>query len=188
MSKPKNMTPEESLIWTAKNREWQRLNRLKHLEKFKERCREWGRKNRQKLDEANRKWRERNPQKASEYYNRWRKTNPERAKVKDSGPCETINDHYIAMLLGIPASSARKYPELLEAKREQIKILRELKPTTRTPKCTRIQRVLKKSETTYPKPPTPLGLTSLLSIELSSWSTPWVRQLAQLLLKSKRLN
>jgi hypothetical protein len=89
---------------------------------------------------------------------------------------------YIAGGLGLTASILRKHPELLEAKREQLKIHRNLKQCTRTP------ATYQKSATISRKPLTPHGLTSLLSLELSSWSMPWVRQLTQLLLNSKPQN
>ena len=43
-----------------------------------------------------------------------------------------VKDDYISYILGIPTHIARNHQDLIEAKREQIKILRELKPTKRT--------------------------------------------------------
>lgn len=121
-------------------------------------------------------------------YKDWQKAyyqKPERkeyARIYAKTDKHKNSDSYIADSLNLPVSLLRQHPELLEAKLEQLKIHRTLKQCTRTP------ATYQKSAIISRKPPIPHGLTSLLSLELSSWSTPWVRQLTQLLLNSKPQN
>ena len=186
------------------------LYRVENSEKIKESRRRFYEKNKESIKQKVYKYRSENMEKCRKSTRdssfKWRSENPLKAKQKIQNhiaknpilfkqkqhnralkESTQLTDSYISKSLGIKVRDARKYPDLIEAKREQIKILRELKPTNRKQtQCTRIQPTCNKSATTSQKPLTRHGLTSLLSIELSSWSTPWVRQLTQLLLKSKR--
>jgi len=64
-------------------------------------------------------------------YCKARDQSPKR-KAYEKNSRESISDSYVAGMLGLKTKTARLCRELLEAKREQIKILRELKPTKRT--------------------------------------------------------
>jgi hypothetical protein len=127
MSKPKNMTPDELEKWKADKslyiRKWREANRdkirawrqdyyAKNAEKCRQIVRDWRKVNRERTNELGRKWRARNPEKA-------RKRHIERR--------EFLAVDYIANLMGLHSKTLLKYPELIEAKREQVKAIRELK-------------------------------------------------------------
>jgi len=209
MKKPKKwdaMTPEDQASWikneierSRKNqRKWRESNlekaneksrnwRKYNIEKARATCRKWHRENLAKSKERNRKYRDLNHDIEKERLREWRNQNLEKARNSCRRQSQNLTDAYISGQIGLSVKTIRNYPELIEAKREQIRILRTLKPT-RKQQCIRTPITCKKSAITSRKPHTPHGLTSLLSLELSSWSTPWVRQLTLLLSKSKRLS
>jgi hypothetical protein len=103
-------------------------------EKYLDRSRQWSKKNRDRRIAWRRKWEKENPEIVLRNRALYKKRH--RGKINESKRLRTkhMTDEYIATRLNVPASTIKKYPELLEAKREQIKILRELKPTTRKKK------------------------------------------------------
>jgi len=157
---------------------------IKHSEKNSA----WARKNREKINAANKTKRETNPQKYKDRNRQSYLKYKPRIQSKLIKEIEQVSDKYVADLLKVKRSTLIQFPDLIEAKREQLKLSRELKQQTKQTKCTRTPETCNKSATTSRRPLTPHGLTKLLSLELSSWSTPWVKQLAQLLLKSKQLS
>jgi hypothetical protein len=71
-----------------------------------------------------------NPEAIRSIKKRWALKNPNYHK----GKIEKVSDYYVAVLLHTPVKQLRNHPDLIAVKREQIKILRELKPTTRKKK------------------------------------------------------
>jgi hypothetical protein len=179
------------------HREWASRKWKKNPEKSREISREKYRKNTERKKETARRFREKhaeklrnkrleaykeNPEKHRESSRRSALKHPDTARNRMIKSIATLSNHYVASVLRVKPSILAKHPELLEAKREQLKIHRTLKQCTRTP------TTYQKSATILRKPPIQHGLTNLLSLELSSWSMPWVRQLTQLLLNSKPQN
>ena len=178
MPKPKNMTEEKEAAW----REGERIRSKIRSQTPEDKAREKARRQTPERKAYQKAHRQTPEYKARE---KARNQTPERKayqKAYQQTPEFKNSDYYIAATLNLPVSLLRQHPELLEAKLEQLKIHRTLKQCTRTP------ATYQKSAIISRKPPIPHGLTSLLSLELSSWSTPWVRQLTQLLLNSKPQN
>jgi len=109
----------------------------------------WGKENPDKRKKSIRNWHSRNPEKQKQSTIKWRSSNLERVKINQrkwynsninkrkkqaKTRSDQLDESYVANIMGIPISIAKKHPDLLAAKREQIKILRELKPTKRKKK------------------------------------------------------
>lgn len=80
------------------------------------------------------KWRKSNLEKARKNFQNWYNLNRDKVSLQYGEKAKKLQPSYVALALRIPISTLKKYPELLEAKREQIKILRELKSTNRKKK------------------------------------------------------
>ena len=72
-----------------------------------------------------------NPELKKKYALAYKKRNPNRSKEQSKKQRSKISDYYIADLMGIQTAELKKSPELMQAKREQIKILRTLKQETK---------------------------------------------------------
>jgi hypothetical protein len=142
MSKPKNMTPEQEAVWLAKQREKAR-NRPKRKRKpdpnASKRTAKWRAKN-QKL--ANERARKSRLKKHEEYKARERETkrriretqgplprNPARESETAKKSRSVLKDWYVAKLLELPVDLLREHlPNLLESKRQELLLKRQLNP------------------------------------------------------------
>jgi hypothetical protein len=125
-----------------KRRDKEREQYAKDPEKFREKQRVKYAKNSKRYLDINKKWRTENRERRNEMERKWNAKNSEKVRIRYQNMRTSLSVCYVAGRLGIPTFIARQYPELIEAKREQIKIIRELKPTTRKQtKCTRIQAI-----------------------------------------------
>jgi hypothetical protein len=68
----------------------------------------------------------RNNESRKMYEKRYRNEHCEQIKTKQAKFCENLNDYYISNVLRIPIRYLKQYPELIETKRLQLKIYREL--------------------------------------------------------------
>lgn len=123
MSKPKrweSMTEEERDAWMEKNRAIAHRGYLRNKEEVYARHRQWKKANQRRYNEIRKRWRNANKQRLKELNRRRR---------------ESITDSYIAAdLLNVPTSLLQqKAPELIEAKRHQILLHRELKKLKNQP-------------------------------------------------------
>ena len=100
------MTAEEEVAWKAKQKAYKQTPEHKANQKAYRQTPE---------RKASEKARERTPE-----YKANHKAYLNTPKYKES-------DNYTASLLGLPVSLLRQHPDLLEAKREQLKITRQLK-------------------------------------------------------------
>ncbi len=137
VSKPKKwdlMKPEDQEAWMEKRRNIARKYCEKNAEKIKSLKRKHYLKNKEKNKERGKEWVKNNYIKNKLLkLEHWRK-NKEYYKRKLKEHSETISDVYVADLLRLKTEVLKKHPDLIDAKREQIKILRELKPTKRKKK------------------------------------------------------
>jgi ABC-type Zn uptake system ZnuABC Zn-binding protein ZnuA len=83
--------------------------------------------NKEKLSEYQKRYYEQNKEKYCEYHKRYQEQNKEKIKELKKRHVAELNDAYVAHQLNLPTAEARKYPELLEARRELIKIRRFIK-------------------------------------------------------------
>ena len=74
----------------------------------------------------NKEWRIANPERVKKKSKQWREDNHEKIKITSLLPIKNLTDTYIAGRLKIPVLMLRQYPELLEAKRLQINIKRQI--------------------------------------------------------------
>jgi hypothetical protein len=118
---------EERLALDAEKSRAYRMQ--KHV---RERKRAWDTTNRERLNELTNAWKRANPEKRYAQHRRWTEANPE--KVREYGRAasrrrvEVLPDHYIRNLLLKEMNSRVCVPqELIELKRAQLKLQRELK-------------------------------------------------------------
>jgi hypothetical protein len=113
MSKPKNMTPEQEAAWKEnirlKNRERNKKYRQKNKEKILVRQREW---NREKQSERHLT---RNKDEMKKYRKKWADKNNKIIR-------ENLSNSYVAYSLRMKVLEVP--PELLELKREQLRLTR----------------------------------------------------------------
>lgn len=115
------LSPEERI---KRRKECQKKYRLKNANKIKE-----YRKNRRLNDpfilEKDKNYRNKHYQKHKILVDRWRKNNPDKSKIFNNMNTIKISNGYVAKIFGIPVSEVP--PDLIEAKRIQIQILRYCK-------------------------------------------------------------
>jgi hypothetical protein len=136
-------------------RNYARRKKLENPEKVREAQRKWRQSRPEYITRKQKKeWESNNPeevlkirkQKRIDSYNKWRVANIEKAreaarrygkksrannpsihKLANRRHVESASDSYLAYILKIKTSTLKQYPELIKAKREQIKALRQLK-------------------------------------------------------------
>ena len=99
---------------------WKKNNR----ERVKELQYNWVKNNPEKVKKMYKNWAKNNPKKLKELQNKWAKNNPDKVKVSRKKNRYTLKESYIAGLLGIKAKDCP--PELIELKRVQIQLHREI--------------------------------------------------------------
>ena len=124
-----------------KRKEYDKIYRQKNKDKIKQ----YLELNSEKIKEKSRirakRWNEKYPANKADYFKankvgiyarrkKYRIDNPEKIKVWQNKVVDTITDSYIANQLGVLTSVLKEYPELIEAKRVQIKIKRLIKNQT----------------------------------------------------------
>lgn len=132
MSKPKNMSPEEwKVIQSARNRIFRESN--------PEYAKTWWKENACKNKGRSVRWRKANPEKARIQRKLARNRAKEKGKARNRGDRraqeqrarKNLSDKYVATLMGLSTTLVRRLPGLIEAKREQVQIIRILKPKTK---------------------------------------------------------
>ncbi len=157
MSKRKNMTPEQELEWKRKRAADARRYYAQDPCKFRARSAKYANQNKEKqkayrrkyheehremLNQRSKKWREENPELMKNLHREWESKNKahrrayvdanrEKYRVADRAKNTRLTNAYIAARLGLPVKLAKQHPDIIEAKREQIQILRILKPKTK---------------------------------------------------------
>ena len=123
--------------WRLKNRErskelykqW----RLKNIEKWKEQQKRYKSSNLEKARLYWSKWYYSNPEKVKEYVKQYKLANPEKIKKASVLRTALLKDYYVCRLImqrtGLSKEDILQYPELIEAKRAQLMILREINKT-----------------------------------------------------------
>jgi hypothetical protein len=84
--------------------------------------------NPEKSRAAEKAWREVNPEKVRARIYAWREANPEKVRASSKHISDTLTDSYIARNLHL--SVAECPPELIEMKREQLKMARTVRELT----------------------------------------------------------
>ncbi len=107
--------PEKIRIKMA---EWRRNN----PEKIRAKTAEWTRNNPKKIRIKNAEWARNNPGKATE----WRRNNPEKVRAYNKKATDSLTDNYVRSALKLKGIDNIS-PELIEAKRFQLKIHRLIK-------------------------------------------------------------
>jgi len=125
--------------------EYNKIYSKLHPEKNREKANRWRNSNKEKAIVASRKYRSENPEYMKNYYKKYRDENLEKeierqriyhvanAKKEKAHKLiliKTLDDLYIAEKLKLSVKILRKYPELIEAKRTQLKIKRLIKNQT----------------------------------------------------------
>ena len=130
----KNKSKKDGLSYACKvcNRKY----RLANPEKVKAADKKYRLANLEKVREKEKKWRLANLEKVRENEKKWKLANPEKVKENKKKYRLAMCDKYIANLItsnsNLSSDVVIQYPELIEAKRAQIMILRAIKK----PKCT----------------------------------------------------
>jgi len=122
---------EQGRRWRAENpgksTETSRRWRAENPEKATELGRRWQIENPEKCRESSRRWRAKNPEKIAEKAREWRAKNPERSREISKKyirrGIEGLSDYYVKLTLNVPNPPQ----ELIELKRLQLQIHRELK-------------------------------------------------------------
>jgi hypothetical protein len=127
MSKPKNMTPEQEAEWKQSQAAYLRGWRESNSEKVRAWKREYVARNPERCRAIVREWRKNNRERTNEFSRKWSKQNAEKVRARHSKRRDALAVHYVARLMGFHSKTLLKYPDLIEAKREQIKIHRQLK-------------------------------------------------------------
>lgn len=140
---------EWSKIYRERNKEYLRERKSNYYyankEKINKNCREYRKRNREYLNAYNKKryyknperkrqccskiWYINNREKKLEYAKKYREQNTEkikeRNKIYGKKSRKDLSISYISDILGIPVIDLKQYPELIEAKQIQLKIMRE---------------------------------------------------------------
>jgi hypothetical protein len=127
MSKSKNMTPDELDKWKADKSLYLRKWRDENREKVRVYRQEYRAKNAEKCRQIVRDWHKNNRERTNELNRKWRAQNPEKARKRHIKRRDVLAVDYIANLMGLRSKTLLEHPELIEAKREQIRITRQLK-------------------------------------------------------------
>jgi hypothetical protein len=138
----KNKGREQQRLWYLNNKRKVIIRALLWKEKNHEKVKASGRlyvkKNRKEMIERNKRWRERNPDKRKELDKRWRERNPDKCKEKSRRKVEKLTDSYIRDViiqiikeLGVIRRHSIP-PELINAKRQELLIRRELSNQLKT--------------------------------------------------------
>lgn len=143
-TRTKEVQNAKSMLWVKNNPEKAREARLRYYEKNKEklkkRSRDWYAANIEKAREANKRsyfknqetcqartnlWRANNKERCRESRLAWGRSNKDKLKAQNLRVREKLTDGVVASILGFKVSCVP--PELIELKRLQIQIKRELK-------------------------------------------------------------
>jgi hypothetical protein len=106
-------------------KEWKILNPKRYAESHKKSQKKWTTNNKEHLQNYY-KNKKRNLIKEREYAKRYSKKHPERVKEKDKKKRQNMTQSYIATLLKITVKDLKNNPELMECKKMQITIYREI--------------------------------------------------------------
>ena len=147
MSKPKSFDswpPEKQEEYILHRREMARKRREKSPEKHREAAKqrraqkrqeynrtlaEWRKANPEKHRDTSKKWATENPERVRKNIKRWQKENPERVLKSQRKRVHRIADSYVANRLGLPVDLLREHlPNLLESKRRELLLKRQLNP------------------------------------------------------------
>lgn len=133
MSKPKKwdtMTQEERDAWMENRRNVQRSYCLKNIERTKQYKIDHYIKNREKWKERGKEWIKNNIEKNRILKLGYWRRNKEHYQQQLKNSISTISDVYVADCLDIKTEVLKKYPDLIEAKRDLIKARRIIKKQT----------------------------------------------------------
>ena len=140
-----------------KRHEYDRKYRAENSGRRRDSMRKWRAENSEKIKAANKKWvsenrdsvtnrqrdrRKNNPDQYLNYRRKYYDTNRDKLnkRRRENHPfkpktertdVKQISPSYVSLLLSIPTSILRRYPDLIAAKREQIQLHRQLKPTNK---------------------------------------------------------
>ena len=133
MTKPKNMTPEQEAAWLEKARAQARGYYLKEKTQVLEKQAKYRAANRGEIRRKGRIFSKsfyaKNRKVCLERQLKYQRENSEKLNARRTG---ALPDHYVALVLHLLVATLRQHPELLEAKREHLKALRQLKAQTKT--------------------------------------------------------
>jgi len=115
MSKPKNMNADQEAAWKLRRLENQRIHRAANREKYNEYSRQWSKDNRARREELRRAWDEKHPECLAA-----------RARKARQTTVQKMTPSYIAEMLKIPVAILLEVPEVIEAKRQEILLKREI--------------------------------------------------------------
>ncbi len=106
--------------------------RHKNAEQIREQQAEYNRKNAEQIREQKAEYRRKNAEQIRECEAEYRRKNLEKIRKVSEAAISELKDSYVALCVRVPVGHLRKYPEFIEAKRQQILTDRKLKKLNKT--------------------------------------------------------
>lgn len=131
--KVKETARRQRLANPDKNKKRKEQWKLANPDKYKRGNELYRLNNAEKIRKSQKKWALNNPDKANKRSREWRLKNLDKDRSRHNKKTEQLSDGYIAFLIrrrtGLSTKDILQYPELIEAKRAQLMILREINKT-----------------------------------------------------------